>query len=278
VRLGQYKVLELIGHGGMAEVYKGRHIYLDRAVAIKILPHHLAAESDFRRRFEQEAHTVAALRHPNIVQVFDFGHVADTYYMVMEYIAGRNLAQYLREVGPMSLAQARPLITDIASALDYAHAHGLVHRDVKPSNVMLQPLESNSSEHTSKGYRTILTDFGIAKLLTSSQAVTQTGPMGTLDYVAPERMLGSKHVDRVDGRADVYALGVMLYQMLTGQLPFPGDDPGAVVMAHLQHPPPDPRDLVPDLTSNAAHAIRRAMAKSPADRFATAGEFAAALA
>ena len=277
VRLGQYKVLELIGHGGMAEVYKGRHIYLDRAVAIKILPHHLAAESDFRRRFEQEAHTVAALRHPNIVQVFDFGHVADTYYMVMEYIAGRNLAQYLREVGPMPLAQARPLITDIASALDYAHAHGLVHRDVKPSNVMLQPLESNSSEHTSKGYRTILTDFGLAKLITSSQAVTQTGPMGTLNYVAPERMLGSKHVGHVDGRADVYALGVMLYQMLTGQLPFPGDDPGAVVMAHLQHPPPDPRDLMPDLPREAAQAVRRAMAKSPEERFATAGEFAAAL-
>jgi len=266
-RLGAYEVLELLGRGGMAEVYKGRHPRLDRTVAIKILPSSLATQADFRQRFEREAQSVAALRHPNIVQMFDFGDVEGVYYMVMEYIEGTDLASHMRESGPLGLARARSILQDLASALDYAHAQGLVHRDVKPSNVMLQsPLVEGAQQHA------ILTDFGIAKILTSDTGSTKTGTMmGTLDYMAPEQIRVSKDVD---GRADVYALGVMLYKMLTGELPFKGDSPSAVMLAHLQEPPPDPRALAPDLPDSVATAILRAMAKNPDERYPAAGALA----
>jgi len=271
MRLGTYEVLELLGRGGMAEVYKGRHPRLDRTVAIKILSASLATDADFRQRFEREARAVAALRHPNIVQMFDFGDVDETYYMVMEYIDGANLASYLHETGSMDLAQVRPILQDLASALDYAHAQELVHRDVKPSNVMLQP----AGRDDSLPYRAILTDFGIAKILTSDTGATKTGTMmGTLDYMAPEQIRVSKEVD---GRADVYALGVMLYRALTGELPFKGDHPSAVMLGHLQEPAPDPRTLVPELPENVATAILRAMAKEPDERYPTAGALAKAM-
>ncbi|MCP4541766.1 MAG: protein kinase [Chloroflexi bacterium] len=266
-RLGTYEVLELLARGGMAEVYKGRHPRLDRTVAIKILSTSLAAEADFRQRFEREAQAVAALRHPNIVQVFDFGDVEGTYYMVMEFIDGVDLSGYVRETGQIPLEQVLPLLQDIANALDYAHAEGVIHRDVKPSNVMLQKERG--------GTRAILTDFGIAKIRASDTGVTKTGMMmGTLDYMAPEQVQGAR---KADGRADVYALAVMLYQMLTGALPFCGDNPGAVMLAHLQQPAPDPRLLVPELPENVAAAILRAMAKDPDARHSTAGELAEAI-
>jgi tRNA A-37 threonylcarbamoyl transferase component Bud32 len=266
-RLGTYEVLELLGRGGMAEVYKGRHPRLDRTVAIKILPSSLAAEADFRQRFEREARSVAALRHPNIVQMFDFGDVEGIYYMVMEYIEGTDLANYMRETGPMELAQARPILGNLASALDHAHAQGLVHRDVKPSNVMLPAGVFEDAEQYA-----ILTDFGIAKIRTSETGSTKTGTMmGTLDYMAPEQIRVSR---AIDGRADVYALGIMLYQMLTGELPFKSDNPSAIMLAHLQEPPPDPRVLIPELPENVATAILRAMAKDPDERHPTAGALA----
>ncbi len=263
-RLGTYEVLELLARGGMAEIYKGRHPRLDRTVAIKILSTSLAAEADFRQRFEREAQAVAALRHPNIVQVFDFGDVEGTYYMVMEFIDGVDLSGYVCEAGRMPLEQVRPLLRDIANALDYAHAEGVVHRDVKPSNVMLQEERGRT--------RAILTDFGIAKIRAADTGVTKTGMMmGTLDYMAPEQVQGAR---KADGRADVYALGVMLYQMLVGELPFCGDNPGAVMLAHLQQPAPDPRLLLPELPENVAAAILRAMAKDPDERHPTAGALA----
>ena len=268
--LGSYEVLESLGRGGMAEVYKGRHPRLERTVAIKILPAGLAADVNFRQRFEREAQAIASLRHPNIVQVFDFGDVEGMYYMVMEYIKGIDLSRHLRAVERVELGQARSIMRDLAAALDYAHVEGLVHRDVKPSNVMLQPVTSGG-----KGKRAILTDFGIAKILNQDTAATKSGVMmGTLDYMAPEQI---RTAAEVDGRADVYALGVMLYQMLTGALPFAGDNPGAVLMAHLQEPVPDPRQLAPELPQDVAMATVRALAKEPADRFATAGELAVAL-
>ncbi len=263
-RLGTYEILEFLARGGMAEIYKGRHPRLDRTVAIKILSTSLAAEADFRQRFEREAQAVAALRHPNIVQVFDFGDVEGTYYMVMEFIDGTDLAHHMRETGPMPLAQVRPILRDIANALDYAHAQGVVHRDVKPSNVMLREVKT-----------AILTDFGIAKIRARGTGATRTGMlMGTLDYMAPEQVRGAR---KVDGRADVYALGVMLYQMLTGELVFQADNPGAVMLAHLQQPAPDPRILVPDLAENVAVAILRALAKEPDERYPTAGALADAV-
>jgi serine/threonine-protein kinase len=261
-----YEVLEPLGRGGMAEVYKGRHTRLDKTVAIKVLPLEVADDPNFRARFEREARAVAALKHPNIVQVFDFGDVDGTYYMVMDYIAGKDLAHLMRETGPLSLARVGPLARDIAGALDYAHAQGLVHRDVKPSNVMIEagPMP-----------RAVLMDFGIAKILSGGgTGPTRSGMIGTLDYMAPEQINASA---TIDGRADVYSLGVMVYQMLTGQLPFTGESPGAVLMAHLQQPAPDPRAVRPDLPAACAEAIRRALAKDPAQRCPTAGELAGAL-
>jgi serine/threonine protein kinase len=177
----------------------------------------------------------------------------------------------MRERGPLSLAEVHPILQGVASALDYAHAQGLVHRDVKPSNVMLRPAE-DSGQVDNLPYNAILTDFGIAKILTSDTGATATGMMmGTLDYMAPEQIRVSR---QVDGRADVYSLGVVLYRMVTGELPFKGEHPSAVMLGHLQEPPPDPRKLAPDLPDRAAEAILHALAKDPEERFPTAGALA----
>ena len=270
-KFGAYVVLEPLGKGGMADLYTGRHLTLNRMAAIKILPPDKADDSDFKARFALEAQTVAALRHPNIVQMFDFGSVKGTYYMAMEYIPGQNLAQYIDEHAPLTLEQTLPIMRDLASALDYAHAQGLVHRDVKPSNVMMEMTTSMSKEPS---YRAILTDFGIAKILSDSTSMTKTGTLGTLDYISPEQIISSKEVDH---RADIYALGVMLYQMLTGELPFKGDNAGMLVYAHLHQPAPDPRILMPNIPPHVAAAILQALAKTPDDRFGTASEFVKAL-
>jgi len=271
-RIGQYEVLELLGRGGMAEVYRGRHTRLDRTVAIKVLSANLAAEGDFRKRFEREAQSVAALKHSNIVGVFDFGDVEGLYFMVMEFVTGQTLAQFLEQSGALPLEQVLPMMRDIASALDYAHAQGIIHRDIKPSNIMLEPITVRQSN--SLGLRAILTDFGIAKLMRSEGGTKTEGLTGTLDYMAPEQIRVSHDLD---GRADVYALGVVFYVMLTGQLPFTGDNPAAILMGHLQEMPPDPRQFTPDLPDYAAFALLRALAKMPADRYTTAGELVRAL-
>ncbi len=284
-QLGPYEVLELLGRGGMAEVYKGRHNRLERIVAVKILPARPGggrdtSQSQFAQRFEREARAVASLRHPNIVEVFDFGDIQGTYYMVMEFIQGEDLSRLLHQVGRLELEQARSILTQLASALDHAHSVGLVHRDIKPSNVMLEGMQAE--EPTTVGahppvaarpaaYRAVLTDFGIAKILGGDTAATQTGMlMGTLDYMAPEQIRSSGQVDH---RADIYSLGAMAYQVLTGQLPMKGDNPGAVMMAHLQTPPNDPRTIRSDLSEKTAKALLCALAKDPDERFISAGEF-----
>jgi serine/threonine-protein kinase len=262
-QIGQYKIGQPIARGGMSEIYKGRHTRLGREVAIKILPAGLATETDFRIRFEREARAIASLRHINIVQVFDFGDIEGTYYMVMEFINGNDLGSRLSQSEGLPLDEAAHISQQIASALDYAHQQGLVHRDVKPSNVMLED------------ERAVLTDFGIAKLRAGDTGATKTGMlMGTLNYIAPEQIRSSGEVDY---HADIYSLGVMIYQMLTGELPFKGDNPGKIMMAHLQQEPPDPRDLLPDLPGRAAQAILQALEKEPEHRQATASDLAQAL-
>lgn len=271
MQLGVYQVLEIAGRGGMGEVYKGWHTGLDRPVAIKILPEEYARNDEFRARFEREAKVVASLRHPNIVNVFDFGSTENMFYMVMEYIDGRELGQVLD--GKMPPRDVVNFITPLASALDYAHERGLVHRDVKPSNVMLQKVTATGK--TAMLYQPILMDFGIAKILNRNTGLTQDGTMGTLDYMSPEQIVASSEVD---GRADIYALGVMTYQMLTGELPFKGTNAGQVLFGHLQAPVPDPRQLVPELPEVAALAVMKAMAKEADKRYQTGVEFAADLA
>jgi tRNA A-37 threonylcarbamoyl transferase component Bud32 len=256
-QIGQYEIGEPIARGGMSEIYKGRHSRLGRVVAIKILPASLATEADFRTRFEREARAIASLRHANIVQVFDFGDIKGTYYMVMEFINGSDLGSLMNSKR-LSLDEVASISQQVASALDYAHQQGFVHRDVKPSNVMLEE------------ERAVLTDFGIAKLRAGDTGATKTGMlMGTLNYIAPEQIRSS---GEVDFHADIYSLGVMVYQMLTGELPFKGDNPGNIMMAHLQQAPPDPRDLLPDLPTEAALAILQALEKEPENRQATASD------
>ncbi len=267
-QFGVYEVQELIGRGGMAEVYRGRHTQLDRPVAIKVLPSNLADNEAFRLRFEREAQTVARLRHPNIVQLYDFGVQDQTYYMVMEYLAGQTLAQRIQAGTPIPLDETMPILSGLAEALDYAHQQGVVHRDIKPSNIILQPITAAAPGLPT--VRPILMDFGIARILESSSGLTSTGTLGTLDYIAPEQILSSA---AADGRADIYALGVVAYQMLAGQLPFTGGNAGALVLAHLQKPPTDPRKLNPALSESVSRAILRALAKEPAERFSSAGSF-----
>jgi serine/threonine-protein kinase len=271
-QFGPYQVIEPLGRGGMSEVYKGFHPTLGRAVAIKILPPHLAEADDFRARFEREAQTVAGLRHSNIVHVFDFGVMDGTYYMVMEYIDGQDLTHYLRQHKRLTLDKARPLLRDVAMALDYAHTQGLVHRDIKPANIMLEAVTAPCAE--SVCHRAILMDFGVARVIASSSDLTKTGAIGTLDYMAPEQIVSAKEVD---GRADIYALGIVAYQMLTGQLPFKTENAASLVFAHLQRPAPDARDLVPEIPESVAKAIQKALSKQPLERFQTASAFVTAL-
>lgn len=270
--LGEYGKLELVGRGGMAEVYKAMHPTLKRPVAIKILSKELAAQSpEYYKRFEREARALTMMQHPNVIHLHEFARSDDgVLYMVMDYIAGSDLSDYVQRHGRLELRQALPILQDVAAALDFAHAHDLVHRDVKPSNILLTPVTANSAGRT---HRAVLTDFGIAKLKQATQ-LTNTSIVGTFDYIAPEQI---KDAAEVDGRADIYALGVVAFHILTGRCPFAGVHPAALLIAHLQQPPPDPRDTAPGLRQHAARAIQRAMAKEPIDRFHTAGELVAAL-
>jgi serine/threonine protein kinase len=187
----------------------------------------------------------------------------------MEYVKGQPLSERIRAGGRLPLEDALRITRDISMALDYAHEHGLVHRDVKSSNVMLEPLQAG--DPGGAAFRAVLMDFGIAKILGGATHLTQTGMMGTLDYMAPEQIRASREVDP---RADIYSLGVMLFEMLTGRLPFRSDNPGAVVLAHLQQPPPDPLGIAPDLPSQVRLVVSKAMAKNPAERYLTAGALA----
>jgi tRNA A-37 threonylcarbamoyl transferase component Bud32 len=270
--LGPYQLGDLIGRGGMAEVYRAIHLDTERTVAIKLLRAEQANTGEFRIRFEREAQTVSALRHPNIIELLDFGvaeedHARGAHYMVMEYIDGLNLSDYLRDKGRLSLDEATALLQDIAGALDYAHTQGIVHRDIKPSNVLLRPANG-------AGVQGVLTDFGIAKIRGVGTAITKTGMVGTLDYISPEQIREARDVD---GRTDLYSLGVMAYQLLTGQLPFQASNPAAVLIAHLQQPPPHPRKFAPDLPETAVNALLQALAKEPEKRPSSAGAFVQAL-
>lgn len=268
---GPYSDLVLLGRGGMGEVYRAYHPILNRAVAIKLLPPHMMENDIAQKRFLREAQTVARLKHPNIVTLHDVGEQNERAYMVMEYIDGPDLSTVVKQRGRLPYDEALPLLQDIATALDYAHSQGIIHRDVKPSNVMIEHVTGSGQRRNS---RAVLMDFGIARSAAEGMNLTQSGMIGTMDYISPEQIQGSSELD---GRADVYSLSVMAYQVLTGELPFRHNNLGAMVIAHLMQPPPDPRHIVPDLPAEAAEGIMRGMAKTPEARFATAGELVAAM-
>ena len=262
-----YRHLALIGRGGMAEVYRAEQTTTQRMVAIKVLLSNLAEDEQFRKRFQRESQTLAALEHPNIVRIYDYGFENDLYFMVMEYLNDVNLSALLKTRGQIPLEDLLPILRDVSGALDYAHRAGLVHRDIKPSNVVLDSSQSAS--------RAVLTDFGIAKFSHALTNITASAVLGTFDYIAPEQIEAAANVG---ASADIYSLGVMTYQLLTGSLPFTRSSTGAVLLAHMTAPPPDLRELVPALSGSIARAVQKAMAKSPAERFSSAGEFVAAMA
>ncbi len=261
--LGKYQVLEHIGHGGMSEVYKGQHEQLDRMVAVKVLHPFLANEEGFVIRFKREARIVATLRHPNIMQVYDFDYneELDIYYMVMEFIDGPTLKTRLSEES-LSQEEMVRIGALIADALDYAHRRGMVHRDVKPANIMFMP-----------DGQPVLTDFGIAKMLTLSGLTASGAMVGTPAYMAPEVGMGRPG----SAAADIYSLGVVLYQMVTGRLPFDSESPMGMVMQHINETPPPLEQFVPSLLPSLDVVINKALAKQPEARFASAAEMAAAL-
>ncbi|HUX77970.1 MAG TPA: protein kinase [Anaerolineae bacterium] len=262
--LGKYRVVEHSGSGGMAEVYKAYHPGLDCYVAIKVLHSFLATEEDFLTRFQREARVVATFRHPNIVQVYDFDCdvESDCYYMVMEFIDGSSLKTRLEEMGRedqvIPLDEAIRIILAVATALEYAHQHGMVHRDIKPANIMF----------TEDG-QVILTDFGIARMVNTVTLTASGAMVGTPAYMAPEQ--GSRTGDE---RADIYSLGVVLYQLATGTLPFEADTPLGIILKHINAPLTPPTAIDPDLPPSIEAVIMRALVKDPDHRYQTAREFA----
>src|SRR5258708_4412316 len=259
-RLGGYEIVTLLGRGGMAAVYLARQTSpLRRDVAIKVVKPIAAEAADFVPRFEREAQTIASLSHPHIVKIFDYGRQGETVYLVMELLRGGSLRDRLKN-GPLALPEAARCLEQIASALDYAHQKGIIHRDLKPQNVLLD--ESGSL---------FLTDFGIAKALDETTGLTHSGKvMGTPSYMAPEQWQGKT----IDARADVYALGVMLFEMLGGEVPFKGDTPFTLMYMHLNDPPPSLRSLRADIPPEIEQVVKGALAKSPSDRFRSAGAMA----
>ncbi|HQE20097.1 MAG TPA: protein kinase [Aggregatilineales bacterium] len=261
--LSKYELRERIGRGGMAEVYRAYHAALDRFVAIKILHPFLGEDPEFKERFEREARSVAQLRHPNIVQVydFDFDPERELYYMVMEYVEGPTLRTRLMELGfdnqCFTIPEAIQIIRPVAAALGYAHSHNMVHRDIKPANIMLD-----------KDGRIVLTDFGIARIV-SGPAMTTSGSMiGTPAYMSPEQGLGQPG----DHRSDIYSLGVVFYQLVTGVLPFQAETPIAVVLKHVNEPLPSPSEFNPDIPHELERILMMALAKSPDERYQNIGE------
>src|SRR5580704_4176800 len=259
----RYELNHLIARGGMAMVYRAEDLLLNRPVALKILYPELSADPLFVERFRREAQAAAKLSHPNIVPVFDWGEDTGTYFIVMEFIDGRPLSSILKTAGPLSPERTADVGAHVAAALGYAHKHGVIHRDVKPGNVLI----------TDEG-QVKVTDFGIARAINTEESLTQTGAvMGTATYFSPEQAEGIG----VDARSDLYSLGVVLFEMVTGRPPFMGDTPVAVASKHVRDRPPAPREINPAIPPTFEAIILKAMSKSPDNRYATGDDLRADL-
>ncbi|MCH7229495.1 Stk1 family PASTA domain-containing Ser/Thr kinase [Glycomyces sp. L485] len=256
---GRYEIGEVVGYGGMAEVHQGRDLRLGRDVAVKLLRADLSRDESFLVRFRREAQNSASLNHPNIVAVFDTGEEHGIPYMVMEFVTGRTLKEVLIAEGRFDYVNACEIVADMCSALDFSHKHHIIHRDVKPGNVMLS--DTNQVK---------VMDFGIARALASGQAtMTQTSAViGTAQYLSPEQARG----ETVDGRSDVYAVGCVLYELLVGHPPFTGDNPVSVAYQHVREDARPPSELNPAVPASVDAVVMKALSKNPENRYRTAGE------
>src|SRR6266540_1090402 len=259
---GRYELEELVGKGGMSSVYRARDRLLERTVAIKLLHEHYSRDEDYVERFRREARAAARLSHPNIVTVIDRGQADGRQFIVFEYVDGQNLKQLVERQGRLPVRTTLELGVEIGRALAFAHDAGLVHRDVKPQNVLL----GNGDVK--------VTDFGIARSLDVKSGLTETGTvLGTSEYIAPEQASGRP----VDALSDVYSLGIVLWELLAGGPPYTGESFLAVAMRHVNDPVPSISSVRPDVPVRLDAALRRAMAKDPTDRFASMDEFVAEL-
>ncbi|MCP4537824.1 MAG: serine/threonine protein kinase, partial [Chloroflexi bacterium] len=262
--LGKYEILKEIGSGGFAVVYKARDTELDRLVALKVLHPHLATDPKFVQRFHQEGRAAAKLHHPRIVTMYEVGEEAGRHYLAMALLPGSPLDKWLAR-GPRPVEQTVFIIEQVAEALDAIHERGLVHRDVKPANVMVNDA----------GQATLL-DFGIVRAAEGTRLTATMATLGTPIYMAPEQA-EIKETEGIDWRADVYALGVMAYEMLVGRPPFIGKSPTAILYKHIHETPPLPTELKPDLPPGLEPVLLKALAKHREERFQRAGDLAAGL-
>ncbi|MGW7049857.1 serine/threonine-protein kinase [Streptomyces avermitilis] len=268
-QIASYRIEREIARGGMAVVYRARDLRLDRTVALKLLAPELALNDTFRRRFTHESRVAAAIDHPNIVPVFEAGETEGVLYIAMRFVSGRDLRHLLDRDGPLPFSAAVRIALQVASALDAAHDNGLVHRDVKPGNILVA--RGTDSDHPEHVY---LTDFGLTKKSLTLTGFTIPGQfVGTLDYVAPEQICGKP----VDGRCDVYGFGCVVYEILAGTPPFCRDDEMALLWAHQHDEPPRLSRRRPDLGPQVDEVMAKALAKSPEDRYDSCLAFVAAL-
>jgi YVTN family beta-propeller protein len=259
--LGDFQIEESVGRGGMGLVYRAVQLSLSRPAAVKVIGEAFAQDPVFRERFVRESRIAASIDHPNVIPVYAAGEHDEVLYLAMRFVEGSSLRELLQQHGAYRPRRAASIVAQVASALDAAHERGLVHRDVKPGNILVT---RGRTEHV------YLSDFGLTKRSTSDSGLTVSGQwVGTLDYVAPEQLRG----DQVDGRADIYALGCVLYETLTGQVPFPREDDVSKLWAHIADAPPSALRLAPSVPTPLAAVAERAMQKNPADRFSTAGDF-----
>ena len=270
--IGQYRIVKKLGAGGMGAVFLGEHILLGRRAAIKTLLPALSRNAEITERFFNEARATSTISDPGVVQIFDFGyHVDGTAYIVLELLEGESLANRIDRLGQLSVGESLRIARQVAASLAVAHECGVVHRDLKPDNIFLiHDVEAQGGE------RTKILDFGICKLQKDDVRITGSGVMvGTPVYMSPEQCRGNS--DEVDHRSDIYALGCVLFQMLTSRAPFVHDAPGDFIVSHLQREPPAPSSRVPALSPKIDELLLRCLAKSPADRFQTMGELHAAI-
>ncbi|MFZ1397594.1 MAG: serine/threonine-protein kinase, partial [Candidatus Promineifilaceae bacterium] len=262
-KIGRYEIKQEIGRGGMATVYEAYDPRFERTVALKMLPREFMHEAEFRARFTREARTIATLEHPAIVPVYDFGEENGQPFLVMRLMTGGSLSDRLAD-GPIPIDEAAVILKRLGSALDRAHSMGIIHRDLKPSNVLFDQYGD-----------AFLADFGIVHVSSSTNALTASGSLvGTPTYMSPEQVYGDK---TLDGRSDIYALGVILFQMLTGNTPYDADTPARMMMKHVMDPVPEILTVRPDLPPACNEIINKAMAKERDDRFASATDLSSAL-